>query len=255
MRNPNVGRYLAAQAIRKAFTENSLPMRLEEIEVLCASETRPRLLAAYLRWQRALIDRILVHSLMDDLPEIERDFVHYRYRMGRSMQWINMNMPVSERNLYFMNDRILLRLATLLFYEPTMADVFSRTVLLNLLRVIDARLAVFSLRVDLPADAGWLERLARARCRCHALLHLIDAYLTPNEDSPAHRIIRQKLQTPHTTLDELLDRTGIPSSEREKNMAQDVLRNYLSRAEACLGIKKIPDTEKFAVFSFCNVVQ
>lgn len=248
MRNPNVGRYLAAQAIRKAFTENSLPMRLEEIEVLCASETRPRLLAAYLRWQRALIDRILVHSLMDDLPEIERDFVHYRYRMGRSMQWINMNMPVSERNLYFMNDRILLRLATLLFYEPTMADVFSRTVLLNLLRVIDARLAVFSLRVDLPADAGWLERLARARCRCHALLHLIDAYLTPNEDSPAHRIIRQKLQTPHTTLDELLDRTGIPSSEREKNMAQDVLRNYLSRAEACLGIKKIPDTEKFAVF-------
>jgi len=248
MRNPNVGRYLAAQAIRKAFTESSLPMRLEEIEVLCASETRPRLLAAYLRWQRALIDRILVHSLMDDLPEIERDFVHYRYRMGRSMQWINMNMPVSERNLYFMNDRILLRLATLLFYEPTMADVFSRTVLLNLLRVIDARLAVFSLRVDLPADAGWLERLARARCRCHALLHLIDAYLTPNEDSPAHRIIRQKLQTPHTTLDELLDRTGIPSSEREKNMAQDVLRNYLSRAEACLGIKKIPDTEKFAVF-------
>ena len=248
MRNPNVGRYLAAQAIRKAFTENSLPVRLEEIEVLCASETRPRLLAAYLRWQRALIDRILVHALMDDLPEIERDFVHYRYRMGRSMQWINMNMPVSERNLYFMNDRILLRLATLLFYEPTMADVFSRTVLLNLLRVIDARLAVFSLRVDLPADAGWLERLARARCRCHALLHLIDAYLTPNEDSPAHRIIRQKLQTPHTTLDELLDRTGIPSSEREKNMAQDVLRNYLSRAEACLGIKKIPDTEKFAVF-------
>ena len=248
MRNPNVGRYLAAQAIRKAFTESSLPMRLEEIEVLCASETRPRLLAAYLRWQRALIDRILVHSLMDDLPEIERDFVHYRYRMGRSMQWINMNMPVSERNLYFMNDRILLRLATLLFYEPTMADVFSRTVLLNLLRVIDARLAVFSLRVDLPADAGWLERLARARCRCHALLHLIDAYLTPNEDSPAHRIIRQKLQTPHTTLDELLDRAGIPSSEREKNMAQDVLRNYLSRAEACLGIKKIPDTEKFAVF-------
>lgn len=248
MRNPNVGRYLAAQAIRKAFTESSLPVRLEEIEVLCASETRPRLLAAYLRWQRALIDRILVHALMDDLPEIECDFVHYRYRMGRSMQWINMNMPVSERNLYFMNDRILLRLATLLFYEPTMADVFSRTVLLNLLRVIDARLAVFSLRVDLPADAGWLERLARARCRCHALLHLIDAYLTPNEDSPAHRIIRQKLQTPHTTLDELLDRTGIPSSEREKNMAQDVLRNYLSRAEACLGIKKIPDTEKFAVF-------
>ena len=248
MRNPNVGRYLAAQAIRKAFTENSLPVRLEEIEVLCASETRPRLLAAYLRWQRALIDRILVHALMDDLPEIERDFVHYRYRMGRSMQWINMNMPVSERNLYFMNDRILLRLATLLFYEPTMADVFSRTVLLNLLRVIDARLAVFSLRVDLPADAGWLERLARARCRCHALLHLIDAYLTPNEDSPAHRIIRQKLQTPHTTLDELLDRIGIPSSEREKNMAQDVLRDYLSRAEACLAIEKIPDTEKFAVF-------
>ena len=248
MRKPNIGRYLAAQAIRKAFTENSLPVRLEEIEVLCASETRPRLLAAYLRWQRALIDRILVHSLMDDLPEIERDFVHYRYRMGRSMQWINMNMPVSERNLYFMNDRILLRLATLLFYEPTMADVFSRTVLLNLLRVIDARLAVFSLRVDLPADAGWLERLARARCRCHVLLHLIDAYLTPNEDSPANRIIRQKLQTPHTTLDELLERIGTPFSEREKNMAQDVLRDYLSRAEACLGIKKIPDTEKFAVF-------
>ena len=31
-------------------------------------------------------------------------------------------------------------------------------------------------------------------------------------------------------------------------MAQDVLRDYLSRAEACLDIKKIPDTEKFAVF-------
>ena len=248
MRNPNVGRYLAAQAIRKAFTESSLPMRLEEIEVLCASETRPRLLAAYLRWQRALIDRILVHAFMDDLPEIECDFVHYRYRMGRSMQWINMNMPVSERNLYFMNDRILLRLATLLFYEPTMADVFSRTVLFNLLRVIDARLAVFSLRVDLPADAGWLDRLARARGRCRALLALIDTYLAPDEDGIAHRIIRQKLKTPHTTLDELLERIGTPFSEREKNMAQDVLRDYLSRAEACLGIKKIPDTEKFAVF-------
>ena len=248
MRNPNVGRYLAAQAIRKAFTESSLPMRLEEIEVLCASETRPRLLAAYLRWQRALIDRILVHSLMDDLPEIERDFVHYRYRMGRSMQWINMNMPVSERNLYFMNDRILLRLETLLFYEPTLADAFSRTVLFNLLRVIDARLAVFSLRVDLPADAGWLDRLAHARCRCRALLALIDTYLAPDEDGIAHRIIRQKLKTPHTTLDELLERIGTPFSEREKNMAQDVLRDYRSRAEACLGIKKIPDTEKFAVF-------
>lgn len=53
MKKPNVGKFLAAQAIRNAFAENTLPVCLEELDALCASETRPRLLAAYLRWQRA----------------------------------------------------------------------------------------------------------------------------------------------------------------------------------------------------------
>ena len=248
MKKPNVGKFLAAQAIRNAFAENAMPVCLEELEALCASETRPRLLAAYLRWQRALIDRILVHALLDDLPAIERDFVHYRYRLGRSMQWLNMNLPVSERNLYFMNDRILLRLETLLFYEATLADAFSPKVILNLLRVIDARLAVFSLRVDLPADLGWLERLTLARHRCRALLTLMETYLVPDDATPAHRIIRQKLHTPHATADELLALLGTQSSEREKSFVQTVLRDYLSRAEECLAMEKLPVSEKFAVF-------
>ena len=248
MKKPNIARFLAAQAIRKAFTENSLPTCLEELKTLCASETHPRLLSAYLRWQRELINRILVYALLDDLSEIERDFVYYRYRNRRSMKWISMHIPVSERQLYFLNDRILLRLETLLFYQPTCADAFSPKVILNLLRVIDARIAVFSLRVDLPVDIGWLDHLFLARYRCHALFDLMMSFLSPHKETLAQKIIRQKFHAPNATAEELLRQLDIPSSEREKSIVQGILRDYLGCAEKCLCIEKIPESEKFAVF-------
>ena len=169
---PDLGLTLASNALREALQHQKpvLPITLEELQGLCARERRPRILAGYLRWQREEISRLLARVLVENVSALEEEFLVRHYRDNRSVHYLALRLPASERHLYAMHERILRRLSSLLFYRASTADAYSPIVLQNLLSIIDMRIGTFVLRAELPLAAGWLESLYDARTRCRSLL-------------------------------------------------------------------------------------
>ena len=99
---PSLGLTLAAHALREALEEQRviLPVTLEELQGLCARERRPRILAGYLRWQREEISRLLARCIVENADTMEAEFLHRHYREGRSIHYLSLHLPASERYLY-----------------------------------------------------------------------------------------------------------------------------------------------------------
>ena len=201
-----------------------LPVTLEELQGLCARERRPRILAGYLRWQREEISRLLARCLVENVDAMEAEFLHRHYREGRSIHYLSLHLPASERYLYAMHERILGHLSALLFYRVSTADAYAPALLQNLLSILDMRIGTFVLRADLPVAEGWLESLYDARARCRALLDLIDTFMRQDaEQTEYERIICAKIHHPFAAPSELAELAGVDS------VAGSTVHAYLHR--------------------------
>ena len=223
---PSLGLTLAAHALREALEEQRviLPVTLEELQGLCARERRPRILAGYLRWQREEISRLLARCIVENADTMEAEFLHRHYREGRSIHYLSLHLPASERYLYAMHERILGHLSALLFYRVSSADAYAPALLQNLLSILDMRIGTFVLRAELPVAEGWLESLYDARARCRALLDLIDTFMRRDtEQTEYERIICAKIQHPFAAPGELPELAGADS------IAASTVHAYLHR--------------------------
>ena len=219
-------RTLAAHALRDALRPQKtvLPLTLAELQVLCVRETRPRIHAGYLRAQREEISRLLARVLVENVSELEAEFLRRHYRDGKSVHHLALHLHASERHLYILHERILHRLSSLLFYRVSIADAYAPLVPLNLLAVLDMRISTFVLRAELPVTDGWLASLYSARARCRALLELM-AHITRDEDrkSEYERIICAKMQHPFAAVGELAEFSGV------NHVAESTIHAYLRR--------------------------
>lgn len=246
---PDLGTALASIALRRAFRQRLIPLSLEELVALCASETHPRILAGYLRWQREEINRILVHVLLESMDKLEAEFLRRHYRDGKSMHYLSMRLPASERQLYCMNERILSRLSSLLFYRPSLADAYFPRIPYNLLSILDMRLSTFALRVDVPVDEGWLDALQEARNVSRELLSFMDSFRraplgASSRAQQYQRVIHAKLRDPFASVQEIVDEIG------DMGLTASVAHAYLGTYQR--QIKKILNPKKFAVFKNCK---
>ena len=235
---PDLGLTLASNALREALQQQKavLPITLEELQGLCARERRPRILAGYLRWQREEISRLLARVLVENVSELEAEFLQRHYRDGRSVHYLALRLPASERHLYAMHERILRRLSSLLFYRASVADAYAPIVLQNLLSILDMRIATFVLRAELPLADGWLEALYDARSRCRSLLHLIAHFTQRTEKNEYERIIRAKIEHPFAAAGELAGLAGVDSVAASTVHAY--LRRYLDSVKKIVGDAK-----------------
>lgn len=236
VKSPDLGLRLASHALQEALRPSKavLPITLEELQGLCARESRPRILAGYLRWQREEISRLLARVLVANVSALEAEFLRRHYRDGRSVHYLALRLPVSERHLYAMHTRILRRLSSLLFYRASVADAYSPIVLLNLLSILDVRIGTFVLRAELPVSEAWLASLCDARARCRALLDLMTQFTRQETTANEYeRVIRAKMQHPFVAAEELAGLAGADSIAASTVHAY--LRRYLDAVRQIIG--------------------
>ena len=176
IKHPDLGRELAQETLRRTFSKHRLPLTMEELASLCARETRPRILSGYLRWQREEINCILAQVLLANVEPLVAEFLRRHYGEERSIRYLSLRLPASERQLYSLHERFLKRLSALLFYRPSMAEAYFPLVIINLLAVLDVRLGTFALRAEIPVAEDWLSTLYDARRRARALLCFMESF-------------------------------------------------------------------------------
>ena len=235
---PDLGLTLASNALRKALRKQKavLQVSLEELQGLCARERRPRILAGYLRSQREEISRLLARVLVENVSALEEEFLVRHYRDNRSVHYLALRLPASERHLYAMHERILRRLSSLLFYRASTADAYSPIVLQNLLSIIDMRIGTFVLRAELPLADGWLESLYESRSRCRALICFIEHFTQESGESEYERVIRAKIEHPFAAAGELAGLAGVDSVAA--STVHSYLRKYLDSVRRIVGEEK-----------------
>nr|WP_315411343.1 hypothetical protein [uncultured Selenomonas sp.] len=241
VKKTDLGLLLASAILRDAVQDAALVLpSITELQSLVAREVRPRILQYYLRSQREAIGRILALTLVKNISELEAEFVYGHYRHGRSIHYLSLHLPVQERQLYTLNEHILRRLSSLLFYRLTLADAYSPNIALNLLCVLDVRIGTFTLRADLSIAAGLLDALYEARRRCRALLSLQNRFLRDGEpEDEFSRVVKAKLENPFQKASELSEIlfAGEKSELRLATMTDRInahLRRYLAMAEEIL---------------------
>ena len=131
IKHPDLGRELAQETLRRTFSKHRLPLTMEELASLCARETRPRILSGYLRWQREEINCILAQVLLANVEPLVAEFLRRHYGEERSIRYLSLRLPASERQLYSLHERFLKRLSALLFYRPSMAEAYFPLVIIN----------------------------------------------------------------------------------------------------------------------------
>ena len=237
IKHPDLGRELAQETLRRTFSKHRLPLTMEELASLCARETRPRILSGYLRWQREEINCILAQVLLANVEPLVAEFLRRHYGEERSIRYLSLRLPASERQLYSLHERFLKRLSALLFYRPSMAEAYFPLVIVNLLAVLDVRLGTFALRAEIPVAEDWLSTLYDARRRARALLCFMESFRGQETGNTYHRIVCRKLAAPFTTVEEL----AACVQETSASSVHVYLRQYQGQVADILG-ESVPES-------------
>ena len=169
---PDIGIYLAEQALKEYYRPRRQIIQLEEIEEFCRQEASLNLYRTYLRLQRQHIDRIVVGMVLANLAEDEQKFVQYHYRDNMGYYLITHKIPYSSTALGRINKRILTDIRTLLFYSLSADDIFHRAKVINMIHILDWRIMALS-RKDLVVKTAWLQDLLEKRQRYRKLLDIM----------------------------------------------------------------------------------
>ena len=141
---PDIGIYLAEQALKEYYRPRRQIIQLEEVEEFCRQEASLNLYRTYLRLQRQHIDRIVVGMVLANLAEDEQKFVQYHYRDNMGYYLITHKIPYSSTALGRINKRILTDIRTLLFYSLTADDIYHRAKDIKMLHILDSRIMALS---------------------------------------------------------------------------------------------------------------
>lgn len=215
----NIGFSLAADALRSALQKSKVQtLSISELQRLCAQETRPRILSYYLRSQREAINTLIASVFADHVSDLEKEFLFRHYGKGHSILKISMHIPMSERQIYDMQKQLLRHLSALLAYRASDVDAYAPIVGLNLLNILDIRMATFTMRAR--------------------LLLLQRQMMDERNESELARAVRARIAHPHVTVAELKT-IAIPElSSVPISTVHAHLREYMARVSECLRPRK-----------------
>lgn len=236
---PDIGIYLAEQALKEYYRPRRQIIQLEEIEEFCRQEASLNLYRTYLRLQRQHIDRIVVGMVLANLAEDEQKFVQYHYRDNMGYYLITHKIPYSSTALGRINKRILTDIRTLLFYSLSADDIFHRAKVINMLHILDWRIMALS-RKDLVVKTAWLQNLMEKRQRYRKLLDIMqDCLDIPEEeqdrqdgdeiallDALRNKVVATKLQHPNYNVSEISQISGISKPTFSRKLRQYMVAAY-----------------------------
>lgn len=229
----NIGISLAAMAFRRALKKDKTELTsISDFQHLCAKETRPKVVDFYLRSQREGISTILARTLTENASKLQQEFLRRHYHDGASITKLALYLPISERQIYAMHEGLLRHLASLLFYRISTLDAYQPLIVLNLLNVLDIRIATFTLCTQIPLTTGFIETLYMARKRCRDLLLLQEKHAAEEKTSELSHVICTKLMHPFATAAEIASLASLEATSAiPVSSVHAYLREYLGKAE------------------------
>lgn len=236
---PDFGLCIAEQALKRRFDHGEkVPASVQNLLEYCKLEPHEsKLYQYYLRFQRGIVDQMIVNTVLSNLPEEKKKFIHYKYELGKSNIWISSQaLHISEAMLIKWHKEILQNIKNLLFYSLTKADVYSVMKVINMIHILDVRINTFS-DENIPVNEAWLRRLMQKRSQYKAMLNLmLESIRYASNDTEKkdtyHYIVASKLKNSHLNGTELAQYCGVSCSTVTKHLTtyRESMRKYISQA-------------------------
>ena len=237
---PDIGTFLAEQALKEYYRPRRQIVQLEEIEEFCRKESSINLYKTFLRLQRQHIDRIVVGMVVSNLSADEQKFVQYHYRDNMGYYLITHKIPYSSTALGRINRRILSDIRTLLFYSLSADDIFQQPKVINMINILDWRIMALS-HNGLAVKKEWLKKLMDKRQKYRDLLDIMQNCLDIPEgtqdlrnadeahllDALRNKVVATKLKYPNYNVSEISQISGISKPTVSRKLRQYMAAAYL----------------------------
>lgn len=145
-------------------------------------------------------DMLVAAVLADSSPE-EFRFLYSKYKLGRSFVQISTELNIHPNGLQRWRDKFLVKIATLLEYNLTADDIFSRNKVEALVFVLERTIAFYETYGN--ADAKILHSLKAKLNTYQNLLFAIRFFIISESKHLAFRTIKTKILNQHIPLSEL----------------------------------------------------
>lgn len=224
---PDLKYFLAEQAIKEYYRP---PREIKQRKLLadfCQTCKSPRLYSVFLSLQREQLNRMAVEIILNTLPPEEKHFFEMRYRRGQQLIWIAEELHISVSQLSRSNRRILSDIQSILFYSLNPDDIFQRMKVINMLHILDMRIAALS-RDGLVLRKGFVDSLVVKRQNYRQLLDVMQECMTEQSESDdpiRNTIVTIKLNNPTYNVSEISYASGISKSSVSRK-----LRKYMAVA-------------------------
>ena len=217
---PNVGYFLAEQAVR-AYFDKKRPvenMDLHSVTMRCRME-RIHIARAYMEIQRGEINRAIVGMVLGSLPDEQRKFIYRRYMDMRSFISIGQQMNLPTNRLYAWNRRILSLIELLLFFSIPEDAVYHRMYLINLLHILDLRLVALNAHKQ-EIYSPLQSFLVLQRKRCRKLLDYMEDISADASQTVYSQLVAEKLANPNESITNMAQRVHFTQSCVSRNLIQ-----------------------------------
>lgn len=210
---PELGVYLAEQALKSKY-QDTIKKTAEraELKAFCIQNfSSQNAKKFYLRLQKIEINRIIVDTVLKELPTEKKNFIELKYKKNETLVNISMRLNISSSRLNEWNKSILHEIKNFMFYTLTEKDVFSRAKIINMIHIIDMRVAFFEEHLSDSQNLNfvnerWLNSLIILRKKYRQLLIVIDDCTAKKEESIENYIVAMKVEHPIENASELADR-------------------------------------------------
>ena len=216
---PNVGYFLAEQAVRDYFEKERYGgMDFYSVTARCRTE-RFHIANAYMEIQREAINRAIVGMVLCSLPDEQQKFIYWRYRDLRSFISIGLQMDLPTNRLYNWNKRILSLIELFLFYAIPEDVIYHRMYLINLLHILDLRLAALDAHRG-ETYASLRSYLCLQRKRCRSLLDYMEDIAGEASETVYGTLVSEKLKNPNESITDIASRVHYTQSCVSKHLLQ-----------------------------------
>lgn len=203
----NLGYVLAEFAIKDYFSRTTVTDNAEaEMMQYCRERYSP-LHAQRLafRLQRRRLIHIVVQSVLASLPKIHRDVIIRKYRKREMAAKISMDLNISVARITSVERSVQDNIAHMLKYTLTVQDVYSRIKVVNMIHIVDLRLAFLEEHPEILPDVNrdWLTSLRICREKYRRLYSAMQEIMRKSESSIHCNIIAERLRNPFLTSKDL----------------------------------------------------
>jgi len=234
---PELDIYLAEQALHTKYADTpEIIKERAELRDFCIqnfeSQNAKKL---YLRLQKIEINRIIVDTVLKELPDEKRRFIELKYKHNETFISISMKLNISAAQLNIWNKAILNEIKNFMFYTLTEKDIFSKVKILNMLHIIDARIEFFeeNFKADRIAiefvNRRWLNALIILRQNYRQLLSILEDCTARRSESLRNEIIAMKVQSPTDNYSELARKChlSVAAVSRHLKQFEDNVKKYI----------------------------